>query len=276
MSNSTDLYSQFCALRCSYVEPGVLEIVLQGAGLNAVDAQMHRDLARVWRVVDEDPRASVIVVRGAGAGFCAGAQFDLLEEMAANFATRTRLLREARDLVYNLIDCSKPVISALHGPVVGAGLAVAVLADISIAGRNARLLDGHTRLGVAAGDHAVISWPILAGMAKAKYYLLTNEFLSGAEAERIGLVSLAVDDEEVVPTAMQVARRVLAQGPDATRWTKQSLNHWFRLMGAAFDASLALEFYGFAGPDLKEGLAALRHGRAPQWSAAPGADELRQ
>lgn len=273
MNSATHPYSQFGALRCAYVEPGILEIVLQGADLNAVDAQMHRELATVWRVADEDPHASVVVVRGAGAGFCAGARFELLEEMAGCFTTRTRLLREARDLVYNLIDCSKPVISALHGPVVGAGLAVAVLADISIAGRSARLLDGHTRLGVAAGDHAVISWPILAGMAKAKYYLLTNEFLSGAEAERIGLVSLAVDDDEVVPTAMKVARRVLAQGPDATRWTKQSLNHWFRLMGAAFEASLALEFYGFAGPDPVEGLAALRHGRAPQWGAARDTDE---
>ena len=108
-------------------------------------------------------------------------------------------MREARDLVLNVIDCSKPIVSAIHGPAVGAGLVVGLLADVSVVGRTARIIDGHTRLGVAAGDHAAICWPLLCGMAKAKYYLLTCDALSGEEAERIGLVSLCVDDDEVQP-----------------------------------------------------------------------------
>ena len=79
-----------------------------------------------------------------------------------------------------------------------AGLVVALLADISIAAENARLADGHLRMGVAAGDHAAIIWPLLCGMAKAKYYLLTSEFVSGQEAERLGLVSLCVPDTELL------------------------------------------------------------------------------
>ena len=106
-------------------------------------------------------------------------------------------MREARDIVYNVINCSKPIVSAVHGPAVGAGLVVAMLADVSVVGRTARIIDGHTKIGVAAGDHAAICWPLLCGMAKAKYYLLTCETLTGEEAERIGLVSMCVDDDEV-------------------------------------------------------------------------------
>jgi enoyl-CoA hydratase len=256
-------YDRHPALGCSYPVPGILEIVLEGPGLNSIDAEMHRDLATIWTTIDEDPAASVVVVRGAGKGFSAGGQYGLLESMMHSYESRTRVMREARQLVYNMVDCSKPVIAAVHGPVIGAGLAVAVLADICIASRSAVILDGHTRLGVAAGDHAVISWPILVGLAKAKYYLLTNDVLTGEEAARIGLVARAVEEADVVATAMTVARRILEQSADATRWTKQTLNHWLRAMAPAFDASLALEFYGFGGPDPVEGLAALRDNRSP-------------
>jgi enoyl-CoA hydratase len=265
-----DTYSDFRALRCSYLEPGLLEIVLDGPGINATSPRMHRELAEVWRAVDADPDAAVAVVRGAGKGFSAGGDLALLGEMAGSYDTRTRLLREARDLVYNILECSKPVVSAVHGPAVGAGLAVAVLSDITIAARDAMILDGHTRVGVAAGDHAVMTWPLLIGMEKAKYYLLTNDPLTGEEAERIGLVSKAVDREDVLPTALDTARKILSMSPSATRWTKRSLNHWYRAMGPAFEASLALEFYGFGGPDASEGIAALQERRSPEFHGATG------
>ena len=121
------------------------------------------------------------------------------ERLAVEFLAELRGwdIEEARDLVWNVINCSKPIVSAVHGPAVGAGLVAALLADVSVVGRNARIIDGHTRLGVAAGDHAAICWPLLCGMAKAKYYLLTCDPLTGEEAERIGLVSLCVDDDDV-------------------------------------------------------------------------------
>ena len=128
---------------------------------------------------------------------------------------------------------------AIHGPAVGAGLVCALLADVSVASRSARIIDGHTRLGVAAGDHAAICWPLLCGMAKAKYYLLTCEALSGEEAERIGLVSMAVEESAVFERALQVARELAGGAQSAIRWTKHTLNHWYRAMLPAFDASLA-------------------------------------
>ena len=244
----------------------VLEIVLNSSrALSSVDRQAHGALTQVWRDIDAASGIGCVLIRGEGRGFSAGGDFSLIEEMAGDFTALTRVWKEARDLVYNVINCSKPVVSAIHGPCVGAGLAVALLADVSIAAKNARLLDGHVGLGVAAGDHAAIIWPLLCGLNKAKYYLLTGESLSGEEAERIGLVSLCVEEEELQERAWAVAERLAAGSPTAVRWTKYTLNNWLRAMGPTFDASLALEFLGFTGPDLREGLAAKRAKRDPQF-----------
>jgi len=156
----------------------------------------------------------------------------------------------------------------MQGPAVGAGLAVGLLADVSVAGRNARIIDGHTRLGVVAGDHSALVWPLLCGLAKAKYYLLLCEPVSGAEAERIGLVSVCVDDDRVHEEALRIAATLAAGAAGAIRWTKYALNNWLRQAGPAFDASLALEFFQFAGPDIREGLRALRDKRDPDHGAS--------
>jgi enoyl-CoA hydratase len=263
----TDRYAAFPSLRFERPEPGILRIVLDAPGLNSVGPQMHRDLADVWLAVDRDPETRVVILRGAGKAFSAGGSFELIDAMIGDYALRTRVLREARDIVKNVIDCSKPIVSAMHGPAVGAGLVCGLLADVSIATRTARIIDGHTRLGVAAGDHAAICWPLLCGMAKAKYYLLTCETLSGEEAERIGLISLVVDDEEQLHAkALAVAQQLAAGAQSAIRWTKHTLNHWYRAMAPAFDASLALEFYGLTGPDAAEGLASRREKRPARFT----------
>jgi enoyl-CoA hydratase len=267
----SDRYAHFASLHFERPEPGILRLVLSGPGLNAVGPEMHRDLADVWVEIDRDPEVRVVLLRGAGKGFSAGGSFDLIDGAIRHYPDRLRVLREARDLVRNLIECSKPIVSAIHGPAVGAGLVAALLADVSVAARSARIIDGHTRLGVAAGDHAAICWPLLCGMAKAKYYLLTCETLSGEEAERIGLVSLCVDDEQVQDRALAIARSLANGAQSAIRWTKHTLNHWYRSMAPTFDASLAYEFIGLGGPDAAEGLASHREKRAPVFRGPTGA-----
>ena len=150
---------------------------------------MHRDLAEVWRAVDADTETRAVIIRGAGGTFSSGGDFDLIDEMVADFGARARVLREVARSRLQHHQLLQPVVSAIDGVAVGAGLVVGLLADVSIAGRSARLIDGHTRIGVAAGDHAAIIWPLLCGLAKAKYHLLLCEPVSGEEAERIGLVS---------------------------------------------------------------------------------------
>ena len=263
-------YSGYQDLHIRLLEPGILEIVMGEEGKLAVaTARAHAETARVWLDVDRDPQVRVAIVRGAGKGFSAGGDLAMVEEMTRDFATRARVWREARDLVYNMINCSKIIVSAMHGPAVGAGLVDGMMADVSIAAKNARLIDGHTRLGVAAGDHAAIVWPLLCGMAKAKYYLLTCEQLSGEEAERLGLVSLTCEERELQAKALEVARKLAAGAQTALRWTKYSLNNWLRMAGPAFDASLALEMLGFTGPEVKEGMASLREKRNPSFPAEP-------
>src|SRR5574338_1506309 len=192
-------YSAYQELKIRRVEPGILEIVMRAeeGKLSVTTARMHAEMARIWLDVDRDPDTRVAILRGEGRGFSAGGDLKMVEEMTQDFAVRARVWREAKDLVYNLINCSKLVVSAMHGPAVGAGLVAGLLSDISIAAKNARIIDGHTRLGVAAGDHAAIVWPLLCGLAKSKYHLLLCEPVSGEEAERIGLVSLCVDDDKV-------------------------------------------------------------------------------
>ena len=261
-----DYSTQFSSLRFADLGDGVLEVAMSAPGrLNAVGHQAHRELAAVWQTIDTDPDVRVAIIRGADGVFSAGGDLDLVSDMAEDFAVRIRVLREARDLVYNVINCSKPIVSAIEGPAVGAGLVVGLLADVSIAAKDARIIDGHTRLGVAAGDHAAIVWPLLCGLAKAKYHLLTCEPLSGEEAERIGLVSLCVDQAELHDKARAVAARLAAGSPTAIRWTKYALNNWLRQAGPIFDASLGLEFMGFGGPDVREGVASLREKRKPQF-----------
>ncbi|MEJ6021554.1 enoyl-CoA hydratase/isomerase family protein [Ramlibacter sp. PS4R-6] len=225
----------------------------------------HRELAQVWRDVNDDDSVRCAVLRGEGLGFSGGGDLELVADMANDFEVRTRVWKEARDLVYNVINCDKPIVSALHGPAVGAGLVAGLLADISIAARSAKIVDGHTRLGVAAGDHAAIVWPLLCGMAKAKYYLMLCDPVTGEEAERIGLVSLAVEDDRLLDKAYEVADRLAAGSQSAIRWTKYSLNNWLRMAGPSFDTSLALEFMGFGGPDVREGIASLKERRAPRF-----------
>ena len=235
--------------------------------LNATNARLHQELGQIWLDIGQDPQVRVAVVTGAGRAFSAGGDLDNIDEQIHLEMTQAseeilRTMAEASAIVYNMINLDKPIISAINGVAVGAGLAVALIADISIAAENARITDGHTRLGVAAGDHSAIIWPLLCGMAKAKLYLLTADFLDAREAERIGLVSMVVPTDQLIPTAMDVARR-LADGPQtAIRFTKRALNQWLRLGGlASFDYSLALEMLTFLGKDVQEGVRALKERR---------------
>jgi enoyl-CoA hydratase len=252
-------YSQYQHLTFERKSHGVVLITINRPEvLNATNDRLHWELTQVWLTLDADDAARVAVVTGAGRAFSAGGDLDMVE---AN-------VREASDIVYNMINLDKPVVSAINGVAVGAGLVVALMSDISIMSESARFTDGHTKLGVVAGDHAAILWPLLCGMAKAKYYLLTSEFIDGKEAERIGLVSLCVPAEQLLPKAFEVADKLALGSQLAIRWTKRSLNNWLRMAGPIFDQSIALEMLTFMGEDVREGLQAIREKRAPRFPSA--------
>jgi len=259
-------YLRFASLAIDRVDDAILRVSFnRPEHRNSLTADNHRDLAEIWREIHADPSVRAVILRGEGKHFSAGGDFSVVEKMIDDSAFRQRVWQEAHDLVYNIVNCSKPIVSAMQGSVVGGGLAAGLLADISIAAKDAKLVDGHIRLGVCAGDHAVMLWPLLCGMAKTKYHLLLNEPISGEEAERIGLVSLAIDADRLDDTALSVARRLAASSPGAISLTKRALNAWLLQAGPAFDASLAFEMLGFSGPDAQEGIRSFREKRPPRF-----------
>ncbi len=261
----SDRYAKYQRLKFDRPHPRVLRVTMDNGKMNTADAVMHDELVHIWRDIDADPTVNAAIITGAGKVFSAGGDFGMVQAIASDFETRAKGWKEARDIVYSIIDCNKPVVSAMRGVAVGAGLVCGILSDVSIATKDCRIVDGHTRLGVAAGDHAAIIWPLLCGMAKAKYYLLTCDQLLGEEAERIGLISMTVEDAELDERAVKVATRLAEGAQSAIRWTKYSLNNWLRQAGPIFDASLALEFLGFSGPEVKEGLGSHLEKRKPNF-----------
>jgi enoyl-CoA hydratase len=223
-----------------------------------VQAGVHLEVSRIWRTLGDDPAVRVAVVTGAGSQFYQSADAGGLQRIPSfskeeTFRLMQRMAPEGHDIAYQMIDLDKPIVSAINGTAAGGGLAVALLADISIAAEDATLVDPHIALGLAAGDHAAMIWPLLCGMAKSKLYLLTSDPLDGREAERIGLISRAVPREQLMETALAYARK-LADGPQyAIRFTKRALNQWLRLGGVtAFDYSFTLELLNFFGPELAQ------------------------
>jgi enoyl-CoA hydratase len=250
---------------------GVLLIAMRtGQKNNAMTETLHRELSRVWQEIGEERSVKVVVITGSGHVFSAGGELNWVktliekprsEEGRRDFSDFDELLA----MPQGMLNLNKPIIAAINGAAVAGGLAVALCADISVAANDAILCDGHIRGGLVAGDHAALMWPLLCGMAKAKYYLLTGRTLNGVEAERMGLVSLAVPQADVLSTALQIAGE-LAAGPQlAIRWTKRALNGWFRQALPIFEHSAALERLSFIHPDALEGLTALLEHRKPKY-----------
>lgn len=252
-------YSRFDALKVDWAAPGVLRVAFnRPEQRNAMNDAVHRQISDIWLDIDEDDEVRSVLVCGEGSDFCVGGELDMVVGMMENRDQRRRTMREAQRLVYNMINCGKPIVSAMQGSIVGGGLAVGLLADISIVAKDARLIDGHVRIGLAAGDHAVLIWPLLCGLAKAKYHVMMDMPLSGEEAERIGLVSAAVDAAELAQVALEAAAKLARMPAAALRRTKYAFNGWLRAAGPQFDLSHAFEELSFETEDVVQAVDALR------------------
>jgi enoyl-CoA hydratase len=245
-------FTDYQQLTLTRRDNGVLLITLnRPEKYNAADEGMHAERANIWKDVAADPETRVAVITGAGRAFSAGGDLAMVERMAGDYDRVSHMLGEMSDLVYNMINCDKPIVSAINGVAVGAGAVAALLADVAIIAEDAKIGDGHVKLGVAAGDHAAIIWPLLAGTAKAKYYLMK-----------------ALPREDVLDEALRVADLLATGAQQAIRLTKRALNNWLRNAGPIFDQSAAYEMLTFLGPDVVEGYTALREKRPPRFPSA--------
>lgn len=262
-------YSRFPNLLIERRAKGVLWITLnRPEKMNAVTRETYWELANIWPEIGEDEETRVVVITGAGRAFSSGGDIAWARSFMGNVEHMAEFMKQARGIVYNMTDLDKPIIAAINGPASGSGLAVAMMSDITIMAEDAFLFSGQMNVGVTVGDHALAIWPLLCGMAKAKYYLLTGEAIDGREAERIGLVSKCVPGGQLLQVTEEVANR-LAAGPQmALRWTKRALGNWVRRAAPIFENGLALEGLSFMGPDALEGFRAAAEKRPPNFPSA--------
>lgn len=262
----SDRFADYKELTIERKGNGVVLITLDRPKvLNAMTYAMHGELANIWNDVDRDPATKVAVVTGAGRAFCSG---NDLNNPDPDLPMVREIMGDAVRIVRGMIDCDKPIVSAINGVAVGAGLAVALLADISVCAEDAKLIDAHTTVGTVAGDHGCLLWPLLCGLTKAKFYMFNMEPLTGAEAERIGVVTKAVPTAEVLPTALDYAERLAGMAQHAIRGTKRAMNGWLRQAMPIFEHSVALEMVDFLDADILEARQAFRDKRKANFPSA--------
>lgn len=257
-------YSNYQRLKVNK-EDGVAVVTLNRPEvLNAVDGQMHFELSTIFADLNQDPEVKAVVMTGAGRAFSAGGDIKWLRGLATDVAHVKMHMGESRRIVTGILDLEAPIIAAVNGPVVGLGATVALFCDMIIASEKAHFSDPHVRVGLVAGDGGAVIWPLLVGVARAKQYLMTGDTVSAREAERIGLVNQVVAEEELMPTALALAKR-LASGPTlAISWTKMAVNKLLkREVNLILDDSLAWEYHCFHAEDFRESTAAFLEKRKP-------------
>ena len=254
----------FATLRLERVRQ-VLRVTIDhpSSPLNAVDDRLHQDLTALFAGLKRENEARAILLTGRGRAFSAGgdfAWFPALQEPGRLEALR----RDAKQLIWDLLDVEVPIVAAVNGHAMGLGASIALLCDVIFMADTATIGDPHVKVGIVAGDGGAAIWPLAVGPARAKEYLLTGDALTAAEAERIGLVNHVVPAAELDAAAMAFAARLAAGAPLAVRYTKLAVNKLVKdALNVAFDTSTALELLTFHSEDHQEALAALREKRPP-------------
>jgi enoyl-CoA hydratase len=235
------------------LEGGVMYLTLSRPEvMNACSEQDHAELGRIIEQIGRDDDVKVIVATGAGRAFSVGGDTDLIEAMVTDADTRERVERDARGMIHSLIALEKPLIVAMNGVAMGGGLAFALMGDFIIAEEGKKFTDGHMLISVAAGDGGALIWPLYSGLLRAKKYLLTGDFISAEEAERIGMVTEVVAAGTSLERATEIAQRLAGMPQLPIRYTKRALNQWFTVGSVAFDLSCAYEFLTFGSPETGE------------------------
>jgi enoyl-CoA hydratase/carnithine racemase len=233
--------------------------------LNAVDEALHGDLTRLFSGLRREEEARAVLLTGRGRAFSAGGDFKWFPTLR-DPARMEALRRDAKQLIWDLLDVEIPIVAALNGHAMGLGASIALLCDVILMADSATIGDPHVRVGIVAGDGGTAIWPLAVGPARAKEYLLTGDPLTAAEAERIGLVNRVVPAAELDAAAVKMAERLAAGAPLAVRYTKLSVNKLVKdALNVAFDTATAYELVTFHSEDHQEALAAIREKRPPNF-----------
>lgn len=233
--------------------------------LNAVDDLLHSELTRLFAALKREDSARAILLTGEGRAFSAGGDFNWFPSLD-NLERLEHLRRDAKQMIWDLLDVPLPIVAAVNGPAIGLGASLALLCDVIWMAESATIADPHVLAGIVAGDGGAAIWPLAVGPARAKEYLLTGDPVPAIEAERIGLVNRVVPDAELQDAALAFANRLASGAPLAVQYTKQAVNKVVKnALNLAFDASTALEIVTFQSEDHREALAAIREKRKPSY-----------
>lgn len=245
----------------------VLEVVIDHptSALNAVDDRLHRELALLfgWLRRVDGPRAVLLRAADGKKAFSAGGDFTWFPTLR-EIGALEHLRRDAKALIWDLLDVEIPIICALNGPAIGLGASIALLCDALVMADTASVADPHVRVGIVAGDGGTVIWPLALGPMLAKRYLLTGDPVDAAEAHRLGLASHVVAGADVRDTALALARRLAAGAPLAIRYTKAAVNQQVKqALSLSFDLAMGHELVTFLSADHAEALTAISERRPP-------------
>lgn len=234
---------------------------------NAANATMERELCQVFMEVNHEPSVRVVVLTGAGRGFSAGGDFEYIHQVLEHQPSCWDGMRWGKQLIFTLLECSKPVIGKINGHAMGLGATLALFCDVTFAVNHAKIADPHVSLGFVAGDGGAVIWPQLIGYARAKEYLFSGEPLLATEAARIGLINHAVAAEDLDRVVDEYARKLASMPARALQWTKMTINIGLKqLAHSIMDASMAYEGLSNATHDHREAMQAIREGRKPNFT----------
>lgn len=225
--------------------------------LNAVDAELHGGLARLWSHLDGDRDARAVVLTGAGRAFCAGGDLDWLRSQAGDETAARHTMDDAAAIISGMLHTRLPVVAAVNGPAVGLGCSLTVLSDIVLVSRAAWFADPHVAVGLAAGDGGVLL-PSLTGMHLAKEYLLLGDRIPAEAAVRMGLANRVVTAAKLLDEAIALAERLAALPVAAVRATKSALNAQLLAQWASVSAALAGEYQAMLSAEHRRRLDELR------------------
>lgn len=248
------------------VQDGVGTIVLnRPARKNAFTMEMIDAWASILVAARTDPDVRVIVVTGAGDAFCSGVDLGQFDSDGQTPLERKRALADRiHRVAYALEDLDKPVIAAVNGVAVGAGMDMALMCDMRLAARSARFSEGYIRVGLVPGDGGCYYLPRLVGISKALELLLTGDFIGAEEAERLGIVNHVIDDDALPTAVAELASKLAAAPPVAVAMIKRATYQSTRSdLRTALDLISSHMGIVTATEDSAEALAAFREKRAP-------------
>ena len=235
--------------------------------LNAVNAQMHTELARIFTDLNVDQDFDVVILTGEGRAFSAGGDIDWMQSAIDRPEDFEQTAREAKQIIFSLLDLEKPIIAKVNGHATGLGASIALFCDVIFAAEGAKIADPHVSIGFVAGDGGAVIWPQLIGYARAKEYLMTGDAITAVKAAEMGLINHAVPAETLDARVDEFAGKLSRGAIKAIKWTKMSVNIGLKqLAHSIMDACIAYETQSNRTQDHAEAVAAFREKRAPRFT----------